>query len=85
MFQFPKLDLMTLRIEFVKPLNRVNTKPYKNRGESLCIAWRLSELQADTSWKVAGSISDEVIRFSFDLIFQPHYGPGFDSAFNSNE
>jgi hypothetical protein len=36
------------------------------------------------SRNVAGSIPD-VIGFLIDLIFQPHYGPGIDSASNRNE
>jgi hypothetical protein len=31
------------------------------------------------------AIPDEVIGFLIDLIFQPHYGPGVDSASNRNE
>jgi hypothetical protein len=39
-----------------------------------------------TSRKVAGPISKEVIIFfQFTKSFQLHYGPGFDSASNSNE
>jgi hypothetical protein len=38
-----------------------------------------------TSRKVASSNPDEVIGFSFDLILQPHYGRGVDSASNRNE
>jgi hypothetical protein len=41
-----------------------------------------------TRWKFADSIPDEVIGFFFFsnyLIFQPHYGPGVDSASNRNE
>jgi hypothetical protein len=38
-----------------------------------------------TSWKVAGSSPDEVDFFRFKWSFQPHYGPGVDSASNKNE
>jgi hypothetical protein len=38
------------------------------------------------SLKVADSIPDEVIRcFQLTYSFQPHYGPGVDSATNRNE
>jgi hypothetical protein len=37
------------------------------------------------SQNVSGSILYEVIGFTIDLILQPHYGPGVDSASNSNE
>jgi len=36
-----------------------------------------------TSWMVARSIS--VPNYSLTSSFQPHYGPGFDSASNRNE
>jgi hypothetical protein len=36
-------------------------------------------------WKDAVSISDEVMGFSIDLIFLPHYGSGIDSASYRNE
>jgi hypothetical protein len=40
-------------------------------------------LQAGTA---TGSIPDEVIGFfQFTQSFQPHYGPGVDSARNTNE
>jgi hypothetical protein len=39
-----------------------------------------------TSWKVAGSIPDEIIGFfSIDIILATALGPGVDSASNRNE
>jgi hypothetical protein len=38
-----------------------------------------------TSRKVAGSSPEKVDFFLIDLIFQLHYGPGVDSAFNRND
>jgi hypothetical protein len=40
-----------------------------------------------TKRKVAGSIPDKVIAFFFSITksFQPHYGPGVDSASNGND
>jgi hypothetical protein len=40
----------------------------------------------DVSWKIAASILGEVIVFlKMAYSFQPHYGPGFDSASNGSE
>jgi hypothetical protein len=40
-----------------------------------------------TIWKVAGASTDEVNGIFFDLPYpsKPHYGPGVDSASNTNE
>jgi hypothetical protein len=44
------------------------------------------EINFQINRKVVGSISDEVIGFfQFTYSFQPHYGPGVDSASNRNE
>jgi hypothetical protein len=38
------------------------------------------------SWKVSGSIPDGITGiFLLTETFQPHYGPGVDSASNRNE
>jgi hypothetical protein len=39
-----------------------------------------------TSWKIAGSVPDEVIEFlKFTQFFELHNGPGVDSSSNINE
>jgi hypothetical protein len=52
------------------------------RTRGSVVAWR----HYATSRKVAGSSPDGVdFFFQFTLSFQPHYGPGFDSASKRNE
>jgi hypothetical protein len=47
--------------------------------------WRSWLRHCATSQEVAGSIPDGVIKNFHRQSFRPHYGPGVDSASNSNE
>jgi hypothetical protein len=73
MFKIPVTDPYRVRVEF-----SFSHSPYWGHAVA---SWHYA-----IGRKVAGSIPDEVTGF-FQLAesFQPHYGPGVDSASNRNE